>query len=135
MRSTCTSFFNGGLFLAAAGLLGFLAVAFGAVGAHALKAHLTPDAMALFRTGWEYHLTHALALGVIGNLALNHPTNRSFRLAGALWLLGVVLFSGSLYAVSLGAPHILVHVTPLGGFSLMGGWISLALGGLALRKS
>lgn len=134
MRSSFTSFLNGSLFLAAAGLLGFLAVAFGALGAHALKAHLTPDAMALFRTGWEYHLTHALALGVIGNLALNHPTNRSFRLAGVLWLLGLVLFSGSLYAVSLGAPHILVHVTPLGGFSLMGGWIGLFLGALALRK-
>lgn len=125
---------NASLLLAAAGLFGFLAVAIGAIGAHALKAHLTPDAMALFRTGWEYHMVHALALGLIGTLSLNDPNSRSFRFAGGLWILGILLFSGSLYAVSLGAPKILVHVTPLGGFSLMGGWIALSVGGLALRK-
>ncbi len=125
---------NASLLLAAAGLFGFLAVAIGAIGAHALKAHLTPDAMALFRTGWEYHMVHALALGLIGTLSLNDPNSRSFRFAGGFWILGILLFSGSLYAVSLGAPRMLVHVTPLGGFSLMGGWIALSIGGLALRK-
>lgn len=125
---------NASLLLAAAGLFGFLAVAIGAIGAHALKAHLTPDAMALFRTGWEYHMVHALALGLIGSLSLNYPNSRSFRFAGGFWILGILLFSGSLYAVSLGAPRMLVHVTPLGGFSLMGGWIALSIGALALRK-
>lgn len=128
-------FLNGGLFLVSAGLFGFLAVAIGAIGAHALKAQLSSDAMALFRTGWEYHMLHALALGLIGTLALSYPSSRSFRFAGLLWILGIVLFSGSLYAVSLGAPRILVHVTPLGGFSLMGGWIALSLGALSLRKA
>jgi uncharacterized membrane protein YgdD (TMEM256/DUF423 family) len=125
---------NASLLLAAAGLFGFLAVAIGAIGSHALKAHLTPDAMALFRTGWEYHMVHALALGLIGSLSLNYPNSRSFRFAGGFWILGILLFSGSLYAVSLGAPRMLVHVTPLGGFSLMGGWIALSIGALALRK-
>ncbi len=125
---------NASLLLAAAGLFGFLAVAIGAIGAHALKAHLTPDAMALFRTGWDYHMVHALALGLIGSLSLNYPNSRSFRFAGGFWILGILLFSGSLYAVSLGAPRMLVHVTPLGGFSLMGGWIALSIGALALRK-
>jgi len=134
MRSTPSSSLDGTLFLAIAGILGFLAVAVGAVGAHALKAHLTPDAMALFRTGWEYHMLHALALGLIGSLALNFPKIRSFRFAGGFWILGIVLFSGSLYAVSLGAPRILVHVTPVGGFSLMAGWIALCLGALLIRK-
>lgn len=79
-------------------------------------------------------MVHALALGLIGSLSLNYPNSRSFRFAGGFWILGILLFSGSLYAVSLGAPRMLVHVTPLGGFSLMGGWIALSIGALALRK-
>ncbi len=135
MRNVPKPRLDGTLWLAAAGFLGFLAVAFGAVGAHALKAHLTPDEMALFRTGWEYHMIHALALGLAGTLSLTYPQSRSFRFAGFFWLLGMGLFSGSLYAVSLGAPKIWVHVTPFGGFSLMAGWISLCVGGLAIRKN
>ena len=134
MRTTSNSPLNGGFFLALAGLFGFLAVAIGAIGAHALKSQLTPDAMALFRTGWEYHMIHALALGLAGTLGISQPKSRGFRFAGLFWILGILLFSGSLYAVSLGAPHILVHVTPLGGFSLMGGWIALSVGAMALRK-
>jgi len=125
---------DGGFLLAVTGILGFLAVVVGAVGAHALKAHLTADAMALFRTGWEYHMLHALALGLVGALALGFPQIRSFRWAGVFWILGILLFSGSLYAVSLGASRMLVHVTPWGGFSLMAGWIALCRGGLRLRK-
>lgn len=134
MRATPNPHLDGGLLLAIAGLLGFSAVALGAVGAHALKAQLTPDAMALFRTGCEYHMVHALALGLIGSLALNFPKQRSFRLAGLFWIMGILLFSGSLYAVSLGAPRVLVHVTPLGGFSLMAGWIALSVGAFSIRK-
>jgi uncharacterized membrane protein YgdD (TMEM256/DUF423 family) len=134
MRDTSRSLLNGGLFLTTAGAFGFLAVAIGAIGAHALKAHLSPDDMALFRTGWEYHMIHALALALIGTLGLSFPKSRSFRYAGVFWILGIVLFSGSLYAVSLGAPRILVHVTPLGGFSLMAGWIALSVGALTLRR-
>ena len=134
MRTASSSPLNGGHFLALSGLLGFLAVAIGAIVAHALKSQLTPDAMALFRTGWEYHMIHALALGLAGALAISQPESRAFRFAGLFWILGIFLFSGSLYAVSLGAPRILVHVTPLGGFSLMGGWIALTLGAMAVRK-
>ena len=135
MRTAHNAFLNGRFFLAISGAIGFLAVAIGAMGAHALKAHLTPDDMALFRTGWEYHMIHALALGLIGSLGLSFPKSRAFQFAGVFWIVGIVLFSGSLYAVSLGAPRVLVHVTPMGGFSLMAGWIALAVGALVIRKS
>lgn len=135
MPNSPRSFLDGTLFLTVAGVLGFLAVAAGAIGAHALKAHLTPDDMALFRTGWEYHLLHALGLSVIGALALSFPKNQGLRYAGVFWIVGMVLFSGSLYAVSLGAPRELVHITPLGGFSLMAGWIALTVGARSIRKA
>ena len=126
---------DGPFWLAAAGFLGFLGVAVGAIGAHALKAQVTPDAMALFRTAWEYHILHALVLGLIGGLSLAYPDSRSFRMAGAACLLGIGLFSGSLYAVSLGAPRIWVHVTPFGGFSLMASWLAICVGAFSIRKN
>lgn len=122
-------------FIASAGLIGFLAVALGAIGAHALKPHLSESAQTLFRTAWEYQIIHALALGMGGMLTLQYPAVRSFRWAAMAWLTGTLLFSGSLYAVSLGAPHALVHITPLGGFSLMAGWIFLGLGARGIRKN
>jgi uncharacterized membrane protein YgdD (TMEM256/DUF423 family) len=124
----------GSLNLAMTGLLGFLSVLIGAVGAHALKAHLSPEAQGWFRTAWEYQILHVLALGLGSVLTLNHPEVRAFRWAGLAWITGILLFSGSLYAVSLGAPHFWVHVTPMGGFSLMAGWLLLSWGAFRLRK-
>ena len=135
MSKATTSKLSGPFWLACAGVTGFLAVAIGAMGAHALKAHLSAEAMALYRTAWEYQTIHAITLALGGLLALLFPQNAYFVRACMAWFSGIVLFSGSLYAVSFGAPHSLVHVTPFGGFSLMAGWILFAIGGLRLRKN
>lgn len=109
------------------GTFGGLAVAFGAFGAHALKARLTPDDLAIFETGVKYQMYHALAL-----LALGFVTSRleapALKVAGFAFLAGILIFSGTLYAMALGAPRILGAVTPLGGLALIAGWASLVFG-------
>jgi len=103
-----------------------LAVAFGAFGAHALKAKLEPGALAVFQTGVEYHFYHALGLILIG-LLLNSPQAPSgAKTAGWLLLAGIVLFSGSLYALSLSGQRMLGMITPFGGMAFILGWLWLA---------
>ena len=112
----------------AGAVLGALGVAAGAFGAHALKASLSPEKLAIFEVGVRYQLIHALALLAVG-LALRQTDGALVRAAGPLFLGGVILFSGSLYALALGGPPSwLGPVTPLGGLLLIGGWIVLALG-------
>ena len=114
-------------FMTAGALLMLLAVMLGAFGAHALQAILTPRQVASYQTGVTYHLFHALALVVLGGLAqVTRPTPWISR-AGLLLVAGIVLFSGSIYAMALGAPRWLGMVAPLGGTSFMLGWIALAL--------
>ena len=112
---------------AAGSLLGFLAVAAGAFGAHALEARLTPERLATWELAARYQGTHALAL-----LALSWATVQWPRFpgsaAGALLVTGTVIFSGTLYALALGGPRWLGAVTPLGGVCLLGGWLTLAWG-------
>lgn len=108
----------------AAGILGFTGVALGAFGAHALKEALTTrGSVATWQTAVLYHLLHAVALlalvGVAGSWS-------NVRWIGVCWSLGVVLFSGSLYWLSLGGPKILGPVTPLGGLALLAGWLLVA---------
>lgn len=103
---------------------GFLGVLLGAFGAHALKARLSPELLAVWKTGVEYQLVHALALLLVGLLALQRPLDGYAR-AGTAFGLGVLLFSGSLYALALGGPRWLGPVTPLGGLSLLSGWALL----------
>ncbi|MCC9002405.1 MAG: DUF423 domain-containing protein, partial [Candidatus Competibacter sp.] len=86
------------LTLGSVGML--LAVAMGAFGAHALKKTLTPDLMAIYETAVHYHVYHALGLIAIGLLALHLPATALLRWAGVLMAAGLVLFSGSLYALS-----------------------------------
>lgn len=107
--------------LAVAALLGASGVAFGAGGAHALRSLILPEYLAIFETGVRYHLIHAVALLA---LALGGE-GRAVALPGALFTVGVVLFSGSLYALALGAPARLGIVTPFGGLALLFGWLSL----------
>jgi uncharacterized membrane protein YgdD (TMEM256/DUF423 family) len=114
------------LFLAA--LLGALAVALGAFGAHALKARLTPEKLVTFETGVRYHFYHTFALLVVGLVQVTLPGAGTTALAGWLFLAGIVLFSGSLYWLALGGPRWLGPITPLGGLALIGGWIALAAG-------
>lgn len=115
--------------LGACALNGFLAVALGAFGAHGLKNYLAPLQDAAKRLEWwqtasQYHLFHALALGVLASWA-GRGDDRVLQLAGGAMLAGIVLFSGSLYAMTLTGQTRLGIVTPLGGVALLVGWGSL----------
>jgi uncharacterized membrane protein YgdD (TMEM256/DUF423 family) len=113
--------------LAVAGVLLALATVLGAFGAHALKAQLAPDRLQVYETAVRYHFFHALGLLGIG-LTLRFVDTGPVRWAALLVLVGVVLFSGSLYALTFGAPRIFGPITPLGGLALIAGWTSYAVG-------
>jgi uncharacterized membrane protein YgdD (TMEM256/DUF423 family) len=129
-------------FLVLGALFGFLGVAFGAFGGHAVRTRLTPERRATFETGVRYQLVHALALFAVvlvdvvrfgggassGTLyAFDDATGWPIALAGWLFVAGVVLFSGSLYVLSLTGKRAWGAVTPFGGLCLLGGWIALVL--------
>ena len=111
--------------LAIAGALIALATALGAFGAHALKAHLSPDKLLVYETAVRYHFIHALGLLAIGVL-LRSVDGELLRWSAALILAGIVLFSGSLYVLTFGAPRFVGIVTPVGGLALLAGWILFA---------
>ena len=111
--------------LAIAALLIALATALGAFGAHALKAHLPQDKLQVYETAVRYHFLHALGLLAIGVL-LRSLDGELLRWAAALVLAGIVLFSGSLYLLTFGAPRLVGIVTPVGGLALIAGWILFA---------
>lgn len=114
--------------LAAGALAAALAVIMGAFGAHALKDRLGVELGAVYRTAVDYHFYHALGLLAAGLLAARLPEARILRWAGVLLGTGIVLFSGSLYLLSLGGPGWLGAVTPFGGLAFIGGWALLAWG-------
>jgi len=99
----------------------------GAFGAHALKAELSPERLQVYETAVMYHFFNALGLLGIG-LTLRFVNSRAVRWAGVLVLIGIVLFSCSLYALTFGAPRPIGIVTPFGGLSLIAGWICFAAG-------
>lgn len=113
-----------------AGVLGALAVVAGAFGAHALGDHLSPRLMAVWETAVRYHMWHSLALLLI---ATSTPlrASRPARAAGLCWIAGIVIFSGSLYALSLTGIGILGAITPLGGLALIAGWLLLGWAGVS----
>ena len=113
----------------AAALLGFLGVAFGAFGAHALDGQLTDQARGWWTTASGYVLPHAAAALAAG------LSGRGGRIALGGWLLvgGALVFAGSLYAMSLGAPRWFGAITPLGGLGMLAGWLALAFG--AMQKA
>jgi uncharacterized membrane protein YgdD (TMEM256/DUF423 family) len=104
--------------------LGFLGVALGAFGAHGLKDRLGPGMLDVYKTGVLYHLIHALAVLAVGLGAqrLARP-----RVVATLFALGVVVFSGSLYALALTGVTTLGAITPIGGLLFMAGWVTLAI--------
>jgi len=112
------------LFLLFGAGYGLLGVAFGAFGAHALRARLAPDLLAVFHTGVEYQFYHAFALLVVGVLLLVKPAP-ALSVAGWCFALGVLLFSGSLYALALSGTRWLGAITPLGGLLFLAGWGAL----------
>jgi uncharacterized membrane protein YgdD (TMEM256/DUF423 family) len=110
-----------------AGITGASAVMLGAFGAHALRSVLDPAGRELWHTASQYHFWHALALVAVC-LA---PDGRGRRIASGAFAIGVVLFSGSLYAMALGAPRWCGAITPIGGIAFIVGWIAL---GAALHR-
>jgi uncharacterized membrane protein YgdD (TMEM256/DUF423 family) len=113
-------------FAALGALLAFLGVAFGAFGAHALRARLTPADLAIFETGVRYQMYHALALLVVAWAVTRWPEG-SVHAAGWAFLVGVLVFSGSLYVLVLTGLRWMGAITPLGGILLLLGWALLAL--------
>jgi uncharacterized membrane protein YgdD (TMEM256/DUF423 family) len=113
--------------IAAGAMLMLLAVALGAFGAHALQARLTPRQLASYQTGVTYQQLHALGLVLLGLVACVTPRTRWLTAAAALFGAGMVFFSGSIYAMTFGAPRALGMVAPVGGLSFMVGWACLAL--------
>jgi uncharacterized membrane protein YgdD (TMEM256/DUF423 family) len=112
--------------IASGALLMLLAVILGAVGSHLLQARLSPARFASYQSGVLYHLVHALALVAIGLLA--HVTARTRWLVAAalLFSVGIVCFSGAIYAMAFGAPRALGVVAPFGGVAFMVGWMCVA---------
>ena len=104
----------------------FVAVALGAFGAHALKARLSADMAGVWQTAVQYHAWHALALFGLGLLMLHWPERLGLGLAAWLLVAGIVLFSGSLYALALTGVRGLGAVTPVGGVAFLAGWAVLA---------
>ncbi|MDF2487946.1 MAG: hypothetical protein K0S77_568 [Pseudomonas sp.] len=113
-------------FLMLAAFFGFTGVALGAFAAHGLKNRLSADYLAVFQTGVTYQLVHALALLGVALLAAHLP-GRLAGWAGGLFAMGIVLFSGSLYLLTLGGLGKLGIVTPIGGLCFLGGWLCLGL--------
>lgn len=109
-----------------AGAFGFLGVGFGAFGAHALKARLTPEMLAIYRTAVEYQFWHVLALLAVGVLALSRPGPLASA-SGWCFVLGILIFSGSLYALALSEVRVLGAITPIGGLLLLAGWALLTV--------
>ncbi|UVE18097.1 DUF423 domain-containing protein [Pseudomonas sp. LS44] len=116
-----------------AAFFGFTAVALGAFAAHGLKSQLTADYLAVFQTGVHYQMVHALALLALALLSLHVP-GRALGVAGGLFVLGILLFSGSLYLLSLTGIRSLGIVTPFGGLAFLGGWLSLGIAAWNLTR-
>lgn len=113
------------VFFAIGALSAFIGVAAGAFGAHGLKNRLTPDMLAVFEVGVRYQMYHALALLMVG-WAISRWPGWLTNAAGWLFVAGIVVFSGSLYLLSLTGMRWLGAITPLGGLAFLPGWVCLA---------
>ncbi len=121
------------IFLTIAALFGGLSVMAGAFGAHALSGKISERAIEIFETGARYQMYHALALLLLGVLLKNTPSPQPLiTIAGIAFIVGVAIFSGSLYALSLTGIKVLGAITPLGGVALIAGWGCLAIATLKL---
>jgi uncharacterized membrane protein YgdD (TMEM256/DUF423 family) len=121
-------------FLLIGSVFGFLGVAFGAFGAHALKTRLSPDMLVVFETGVRYQMYHVFAILIVAAAIGNVGNARLLAVAGWSFVAGIVLFSGSLYALALSGVRGLGAVTPIGGLLFLLGWAVLAAFAV-LRKS
>lgn len=108
-------------------LAAMLSVVLGAFGAHALEDKLSADMMDVYETGVQYHMFHAIGILLVALLMERLPRRNLALWAARLLLVGIVLFSGSLYALALSDAEVLGAITPLGGVAFIAGWICLAL--------
>ena len=121
-------------------ILGMLAVLGGAFGAHALKEVLTPEHLVSYQTGIRYQLIHAVVLLFLFLLTLKF-TNKQFKIAANLIFWGVILFSGSIYIltlrniIGLEVLKFAGPITPIGGLLIISGWVMLIIGGMKLKES
>ena len=113
------------LFFILGSLSAFLGVALGAFAAHALKGHVDADLLVVFETGVRYQMYHAFALLAVGWAYTRWP-GAVLKAGGWLFVIGTVIFSGSLYALSLSGARWLGAITPIGGLALLAGWLCLA---------
>jgi uncharacterized membrane protein YgdD (TMEM256/DUF423 family) len=120
------------LLYAGGAVAAFLAVALGAFAAHALKARLAPDMLAVFETGARYQMYHALAL-VAAAWGWSRWRTRAFSAAGLLFGVGITLFCGSLYLLAMTGIGAFGAITPVGGVAFLAGWLCLAVGALRAR--
>ena len=120
------------LFLILGGINAALVVMLGAFGAHGLKARMTVEMLAVYQTGVHYHLFHALGLLAVGIVALHIVDSVYLKWAGWLMLAGIILFSGSLYVLSVSGLRWLGMVTPFGGLAFIAAWIVFVI---AIAKS
>jgi uncharacterized membrane protein YgdD (TMEM256/DUF423 family) len=111
-------------FLLVGALAGFIGVAFGAFAAHALRSRLSPEMLTVFETGVRYQMYHAFAVLIVA-LAAARLDGWLIRTAGWSFTAGIVLFSGSLYALALTGVTILGAITPIGGLAFLLGWALL----------
>ncbi len=123
------------IWLSAAALSGFLSVAFGAFGAHGLKGVLDAYSSAIFETAVQYQMFHTLGLLAIGVLQVSYP-QRSFKVSGWCFLIGIAFFSGSLYILALSGLSWMGAITPIGGTAFLIGWGALVyqVRGLRVRS-
>ena len=114
-------------FLLIGALLGFLGVAFGAFGAHGLRSRLSPEMLVVFETGVRYQMYHAFAVLIVAAAIGHIGTARLLVVAGWCFFAGVLLFSGSLYALALTSMSMLGAITPVGGLLFLIGWACVVL--------
>jgi uncharacterized membrane protein YgdD (TMEM256/DUF423 family) len=114
-------------FLRTAAILGALAVGLGAFGAHGLKERLSPEMLTIYEVGVRYHMYHALALLAVALAPQGLWSSAATTTACWAWLVGILIFSGSLYALALTQVRWLGAITPIGGVAFIVGWIALAV--------
>ena len=119
-------------FVVLGALFGFLGVALGAMGAHALSHRLTPDRLAIYETAVRYQMYHALALLAVAWAVGRFPGGLPAA-AGWLFVAGVLIFSGTLYGLAFGAPRWFGAITPIGGLCFLAGWAALVLAAVRSR--
>jgi uncharacterized membrane protein YgdD (TMEM256/DUF423 family) len=115
------------IFIVIGALSAFIGVAAGAFGAHGLKSRISPEMLSIFEVGVRYQMYHAFALIATAWVAAKWPSS-IVAVAGWFFVIGTILFSGSLYLLSVSGVKLLGAMTPLGGLSFLAGWVCLAWG-------